>query len=101
MSSRVIYQKLIEVGFPIPKVVKFKEFHDKNPDVWREFEAETLRVIDLSPDFYSADDVAHAIRLKLKKEINNNWISFYARVFAFKYPQHANFFRYRKIKQAA
>lgn len=97
MSPGTIYQKLIEAGFSQERVLKFKQFHDENSDIWKAFETEALRIAQLKPTYYSADDVAHAVRHQLRKEINNNWISFYARVFAFKYPTFSNLFRFKKV----
>lgn len=100
-SIAAIYNRLLSAGFPFPRLEEFKRFHDSNPDVWREFEAEATRTASNGAEYRSADDVMHTVRLLLKKEINNNFISIYARIFAYKHPQYAKIFRFREIKKAA
>ena len=90
-----------------PVETRFKEFHDKNPQVWAEFKRIGLWAVSvcLKKDiqYLSADLIANQVRWKsfissTDKEfkINNNWTSYFSRMFQIEYPEYAYLFRNRK-----
>jgi hypothetical protein len=101
MNLSDVYTHLMRCGYTRTQIEKFKAYHDHNPDIWREFETEALRLGNSGVKYYSADDIMHGVRLILQRETNNNFTAYYVRVFAFKHPQFKSMFKYRNVKQAA
>jgi hypothetical protein len=95
---------LTDVGVPSGTARQFLDWHEQNPDVWREFEILALELIDSGRKRYGAKAILEVVRfnktVKTKSEfsVNNNYSAYYARIFAIKYPQHSDFFEQRKIK---
>jgi hypothetical protein len=77
-----------------------------NPKVWEKFRDYTLDVINSGRNNYSQWAIVNRIRWNEEIEtqggefkINNNYISFYARMFHAKYPEHEGFFRLKPFKE--
>lgn len=82
---------------------RFKKFHKENPRVWNMFQKFAFEVIKADRKHYSADAIFHRIRWHVDIEtqgdsvkLNNDFTSYYARLFAVAYPNHADLFRTRK-----
>lgn len=86
----------------------FCQFHRDNPKVYELFERFTFAVIKAGHKTYSADAICHRIRWwrdvetraaesdgSDKFKINNNYVAYYARLFMYRNPSHAGFFRVR------
>lgn len=86
---------------------KFVEYHLANPEIWKEFEALALKLIEGGVNHYGAKCIMEVIRYhrtvntKGKFKIDNDFTALYARQFARKYPQHKDFFEFRGEKQHA
>ena len=68
------------------------------------FERLTLQLISLGIDHYSSDAILHRIRWHKHVEsgdrsfkCNDHWTAYLSRWFVWKYPQHADFFSFRKL----
>jgi len=78
-------------------------FHRANPRVYELFEYYTFQTIQAGHKRYSADAVVHRIRWHVNIEtrpvdefkINNNFVSYYARLFMRKNRQYSGFFETR------
>nr|WP_299067101.1 hypothetical protein [uncultured Allomuricauda sp.] len=85
---------------------KFYAFHNKYPEVYIKFKNITFKAIKKGFENYGAKGVMELVRWHTAgptKEdgfkINNNYTSYYVRLFEKEFPQHEGFFRKRKIKQ--
>lgn len=84
---------------------RFKKFHRNNPTIWTLFQRFTLDRIKAGYAHHSAFAVINRIRWECNIEVvrdsavklSNGYTPYYARLFAVAYPQHADFFRYRKL----
>lgn len=84
----------------------FIAFHRSNPIVWDLFCRFTFEAIRSGHPHYSSDCIFNRIRWHTDIEtqsdndpvkLNNNFRAYYARMFHEKYPEHAGFFRNRKL----
>lgn len=83
---------------------RWREFHLKNPRVWVLFQQFAFQVINSGRKHYSADAILHRIRWHVDIEtegdsqfrLNNDHASYYSRLFAAAYPQHALLFHQRR-----
>lgn len=82
------------------------EWHKANPKVWDKFEEYTLEAIASGRKHYSQWAIINRIRWHSEIEtksgefkISNNYISFYARLFHARYPEHSDFFRLKPFKE--
>lgn len=95
---------LIACGVDAETVEKFLDWHKANPEVWKAFESVAMDVINTGSKKWGAKAVVEVARWKLRIErrqdyaVNNNFTAYYARIFALKYPQHADFFEFREVK---
>ena len=94
---------LIAQGIDAVTVDKFLAWHGRNPKVWAEFERLTLQAIKKEKKF-GAKAIGEILRWQ--SEIgrnedfkgNNNYWSYYSRIFALKYPLHKDYFEFREVK---
>lgn len=95
---------LIDLGVDSQTVEKFFSWHKQNLDVWNCFERVALDLIEEGFKSYGAKAIMEVVRYKLRKNIkgelkcNNNYTSYYARIFALKHPTHDKFFEFRETK---
>lgn len=82
---------------------KFLNYHNDNPVVFNMFERFTMNAIKSGRKNFGAKLVGERLRWYSQVEtkndifkINNNYISFYARMFEEKHPEYKGFFRKRK-----
>lgn len=93
---------LMSQGVPWQTVEMFRRYHAENPGVWKSFEAFTLFAIEKGKKV-GAKAVYERVRWESEIErgddfkANNNFCSYYARIFELKYPQHAGYFEKRKV----
>jgi hypothetical protein len=91
-------------GVPEETYKKFLKYHHERPDVWVAFEAVTLKLIKRGIKRYGAKAIAEVVRyhetLNRGEEfdVNNNYLSYYARAFVRKYPGAKDFFEFRQTK---
>jgi hypothetical protein len=81
-------------------------WHKKNPQVWNKFEEYTLEAIATGRKHYSHWAIINRIRWNREIETNggefkisNDYISFYARLFHARHPDHHDFFRLKTIQR--
>lgn len=97
-------QQLIEQGCPADTVMQFFAWHNQHPEIWKAFEIKTLELIKSGVSHFGAKAIAESIRYDESVKggtdfkLNNNFVSYYSRVFVLKYPQHKDFFEFREIE---
>jgi len=80
----------------------FKRFHAENQIVWDLFAKYTMEIVRGGHKNFGAKAVFERIRWYTTLEttnrikLNNNYTSYYARMFVAKFPQYAEFFRNRE-----
>jgi hypothetical protein len=87
---------------------RFEQFHKENPHVWRLVKKFATDVLDAGFDHFSSQAIFERIRWHLNIEtrsddglkLNNDFSAYYARMFHLAYPDHARFFRNRKLTSA-
>lgn len=86
------------------KKTKWEIWHDENPAIWAYFEKYTLDVIASGKTKISHWLIINRIRWEVSIattgsdfKISNNYIAFYARLWAEKYPQYASLFNTKKM----
>ena len=82
----------------------FEKFNEHHPDVWPLFKRFSLEVIKAGHKHYAAAAIFERIRWHMEIEnrggslkLNNNFKPYYARMFHLSHPEHAEFFRNRKL----
>ena len=82
----------------------FEQFDMANQEVWKLFEKYVLMIIQKDFTHYGASAVFERIRWHVQIEttgkefkLNNNYCAHYARKFEDQYPDHAGFFRVRRL----
>jgi len=84
---------------------KFEKYHRENPEIWEAFKELTFQLIKAGRKHYSADGILHAIRFNTairgsnERKIDNNYSSYYSRLFTGNFPEHKDFFEQRKLKE--
>jgi hypothetical protein len=98
-------EALIALGVPADTADKFLAWHRAHPNVWESFERRALELIARGIKRYGAKTIAEVIRYhdaiergKDDFDLNNNYVSYYARIFRLKHPQHKDFFEVRSVK---
>lgn len=82
----------------------FLAYHAENMNIWKKYEAEALRLIDLGAKRLGSKMIFENLRTdptlntQAEFKVQNNYTPHYARVFALKYPQHADKFVFKKCK---
>jgi len=84
---------------------KWKQFHEDNPEVYDLIKHYTFQAIEAGHKKYGIQTIAERVRWHSMVEtvsddrfkLNNNHTAYYARLFMKDYPQHAGFFRTRKL----
>lgn len=97
-----VQEHLCRCGYSLSDVGAFVKRFRQAPDVWREFEALTLRLIAERKKAGAIDILGRVrwerqIEQSLEWKCNNNDAPFLARIFALKYPQHRSFFEFRRV----
>ena len=99
------YQTALEdMGVDSDTAAQFIGWHQRNPEVWKAFEAFALKLIARGMKHYGAKAIMEVVRydqaLKSSGEfkVNNNYSAYYARIFTLKYPQHKDFFEFREVR---
>lgn len=82
---------------------QFLEHHRAKPEIWREFCKLAFRLINNGREHYGSAAILEVVRYHKAIEhpdgefrVNNNTKSFYARMFALKFPEHSDFFEFRR-----
>lgn len=94
---------LIQAGYDEKKITEFFRWAKKNPEIWAEFEEVTLEAWRDGVKNWGAKGVAEVVRWNLRKQsmgdfiLNNNYVSFYARIFAMKHREAGQIFEFRDI----
>lgn len=102
LSVSVVESHLLGAGYERSDVAAFRRRWELCPDVWREFEKLTLRLITENKRAGAVDILA---RVRWERQIehseefkcNNNDAPLLARIFVLKYPQHKTFFEFRAV----
>jgi hypothetical protein len=96
---------LMLAGYPGSRVDEFIQWHRENPEVWKAFERVALAKAQREgAKHWGAMAFVNSVRWEEElptspeHKVNNNWAPFYARVFAIKHPEYAEFFSFRKPK---
>lgn len=84
---------------------RFEVFHRENPHVYELFKKFTYQAIDAGLKHYAAAAIFHRIRWYSEIEtkgdpfkIGQNFCPYYGRLFMRDHPEHAGFFRTRKLR---
>lgn len=84
---------------------KFMAFHKKYPEIYEMFKKITFEAMKKGFKNYGAKGIVELIRWRTKGEvksdgykINNNYTSYYVRLFEHEHPQYIGFFRKRSLK---
>jgi len=84
---------------------KFWKYHRENPQIYEAFKKVTLRAIQRGFKHFSAEAVFNVIRWETavtanedQFKVNNNFRSYYSRLFCIDYPEHKDFFFRRGSK---
>jgi len=86
---------------------KFNKFHAESPHIYESFKQVTFDVLTKAlprgVQFISPDMVGHIMRYQSWSKpdgedykVNNNWISYYARLFKKEHTEHGHYFKTRK-----
>ena len=89
-----------------PILQAFREFHLKNPDVYKLFEFQALRAIAAGRQKIGAKSITEWLRWEMfinttngqSFKLNNNFTSYYVRMFIRRHPQHADKFEIRRLR---
>jgi len=83
----------------------FREFHQKNPTLYKEFEKQALRAINAGKTKISAKMIINYIRWNVFIEstdtnfkINDAFQAYYSRLFASLHPEHKDKLEFRKLR---
>jgi len=86
----------------------FREFHQKNPQVYKLFRDIALELIESGDKHIGSKMIFEVIRYKTKirkdarkhgeLKLNNNYTPDYARQFCQEFPQHHDKFEFREVK---
>lgn len=104
--KRDVSDFLKQEGYDQKAIDAFLQQHRDKPRVWRLFEKFALQVAKLGRR-YGAKAIMERIRWEEEIEnggefkVGNSYTALYARVFAWKYPQHADIFEFRTVKGLA
>jgi hypothetical protein len=98
-------EALIAEGVDAQTVDKFLAWHKQRPEVWKAFESCALELVHRGVKRYGAKAIAEIVRYHRLMEtakddfvLNNNFVAYYARIWALKYPHHKEFFEFRDVK---
>ena len=110
MSTEDWVKALIVSGVPRETAEAFMAYHLENPQIWNAFRMLALKKIDEGAKHLGAKDLMerirheHEARAKVGFKCDNNFVSYYARIFGIKYKQWEHVFETRQvsgIKEAA
>ena len=83
----------------------FWRCHNTHPDVYRLFVRFAFEAIDSGRDYFGAAAIWERMRWytlveerRAEFKLNNNHRAYYVRLFVADYPEHASFFRTRKMQ---
>ena len=82
----------------------FVRYHKDNPQVYQKFREITLQTIQKGFKRFGAKGIFEIMRWQTgveggdKYKVNNNYTSYYSRLFEREFPQYKGFFRMRKSK---
>lgn len=101
-----LIRKLLKLyGVRVQSIEKVIQYHFANLETWRQFEDITLGLIDEGFTFWGAKAIFEVIRFQRRKKIgtdgfkiSNSYTAYYPRIFIAKYPQHANFFKLKRVR---
>lgn len=102
MATRVDIEQALAGIDPATRAA-FLQAHRECPDVWKYFEKFALDAIASGREHYGAKGIMERVRWHTEIEhgidfkCNNNFTAYYARIFAAKYPVHADFFEFREV----
>lgn len=84
---------------------RFEQYHSDNPHIYSQFRYYTLKAIESGYKHIGAQMIIERIRWQtgvVSKnsdfKINNDFASFYSRIFMLEYPSYSNYFRTRQSK---
>jgi hypothetical protein len=103
MRFEPIRAALFAEGVSLETIEAFRAYHVANPEVWKHFEEFAIDAIQ-SKAKIGAKGIFERVRWEVEVAkrgefaVNNNFASYYARVFELKYTQHRGFFEKRTVK---
>lgn len=102
LSLSTVETHLLACGYGKTDVEGFARRFRAAPEVWREFERLTLRLVSERKRAGAIDILGRVrwerqIEQRLEFKCNNTDAPYLARVFALKYPQYASFFEFRSV----
>ena len=103
MKTSTVQHALYMEGVPAETIKAFIENFEANPDVWKAFESYALLAMSKQVQL-GAKAIMERVRWEIAIEksqefkVNNNFTSYYSRVFELKYPKCEGYFETRKIR---
>ncbi len=95
---------LKSLGISEKRIADFVAYHQANPEIWKYFQEFSLEAAKIGKSI-GANAIRERIRWEVEIELrqdfkfNNNYTPLYARMFVKKYPQFADFFEFRDLKE--
>jgi hypothetical protein len=91
--------------YPPAMLAKFKEWHELNPHVYRQFKQSAFKIKATGRKHYSAYPIFYHMRFEFDLKttgdvfkINNNYLSMYIRLLIYNHPEFDGFFELREIR---
>lgn len=104
MNLMEVRARLVADGVSPETVTMFFQSFQAQPDVWRQFEKFTLESIAKKIK-RGSKAIMERVRWECEElepgrdwKCNNNFTAYYARVFSYKYPEHRDYFEFRRVE---
>ena len=104
LSAKMALNAIVRDGVPEDTAKLFFAWHHDHLEVWEAFQFKAIKLIERGVAHYGSKAIfevirfEHTIRSGGDFKVNNNFAPYYARLFALKYPDHADFFETREIR---
>lgn len=103
LTCNGISRALYSIGVPERTILSFIDRHKRDKYIWKLFEQYALKAAQKDKKI-GAKAIMERVRWECEIEdsgefkINNDYTSYYARVFAIAHPEYADFFEFRQVK---
>jgi hypothetical protein len=97
INPRII---LLDAGYDHETIKQFLIWHAANQWAWKWYDIEALKEAMAGVKRISSKHLFERMRIIFKREINNNYTSIFARIWAAKHPQYRHLFEFRVVTKA-
>lgn len=107
ISVQDMYVGMAKMGVSARMIIKTLNHVKDNPGEWADVKAELLKRCERGDGHISGMGYIDEVRKERAANnqpgffLNNNWSPYYCRMFAVLYPEYADKFEFRKLKEAA